>query len=228
MADANPEDLAALLPARIVDRIQVDTENGCWLWTGPTSKGGYGCVGFEGRTWRVHRLIYARLVHSLDDESKVIDHLCRVKLCCNPGHFELVSLYENSRRAARSRASNTTRPRTRTPGTPRGTPLIPEERMERRRARQRQRYAEDPAFRTRRLEADRRRRADPAYRQREREREKQPAIRARRIEYRRARRRDPGFREAESARQRTPEHRARERELYHLRKQRNQNQSSLF
>lgn len=89
-----------LLPARMAAKITVD-EAGCWLWTGWMDRDGYG------RTWtsdgtkpRTHRVSYEQLVGPIPDGFQ-IDHLCRVRACCNPEHLEAVTREENNMRAAR-------------------------------------------------------------------------------------------------------------------------------
>lgn len=78
--------LLALLPPRIADRIVVDRISGCWLWTGPTDRDGYGRIG--GR--QVHRAVW-ELLRAPIPPGLVLDHRedwgCRSKACCCPGHL---------------------------------------------------------------------------------------------------------------------------------------------
>lgn len=69
----------------------------CWLWTGSTSNLGYGRLSHRGRQWFAHRFAYVTLRGEIA-EGLVVDHLCGVRLCCNPDHLEVVTLAENSRR----------------------------------------------------------------------------------------------------------------------------------
>ena len=71
--------------------------DGCWLWTGRTHDG-YGYVSWAGRNRRVHRLMYELLVGPIPDGLH-IDHLCRVRSCCNPKHLQPVTNAENLRRS---------------------------------------------------------------------------------------------------------------------------------
>lgn len=91
----DPADLEPLLR----DKIRVDPSSGCWLWTAALNEAGYGMVQrkIEGqwRVRRVHRLVYAALV---GDPGEMLDHLCRVRSCCNPAHLEPVDNGENVRR----------------------------------------------------------------------------------------------------------------------------------
>jgi hypothetical protein len=73
----------ALLPEQLRRQIVVCAD-GCWLWTGRLNRG-YGEVKYGGRTQRVHRLVYELLVGPIVEQ---LDHLCRVRSCCNPAHLE--------------------------------------------------------------------------------------------------------------------------------------------
>lgn len=73
----------------------------CWVWTGSTTKNGYGHIGDGGRRARktllVHRVTYEAecgpIPNGLD-----LDHLCRNRACCRPSHLEPVTKKVNSAR----------------------------------------------------------------------------------------------------------------------------------
>jgi hypothetical protein len=69
----------------------------CRIWPGAVDRG-YGRVWVDGRAKRVHRVVW-ELKHGPIPEGMTIDHLCRVRACCNTEHMELVSQGENVRRA---------------------------------------------------------------------------------------------------------------------------------
>ena len=75
----------------------------CWLWTGYANSDGYGRIGSGGRAGTngppllVHRVAYELLVEPIP-EGMALDHLCRVQLCVNPDHLEVVTSAENTRR----------------------------------------------------------------------------------------------------------------------------------
>lgn len=64
--------------------------NGCWLWTGAISRGGYGVFRLNGKAANAHRVSYqhhrGQVATGLD-----LDHLCRVRHCVNPKHLEPVT-----------------------------------------------------------------------------------------------------------------------------------------
>lgn len=81
---------------RTLDKVETDA-NGCWLFRGAINDMGYGVLNVGGRNVRTHRITYEGLVGSIP-EGLDIDHLCRVRGCCNPEHLEPVTRSENLRR----------------------------------------------------------------------------------------------------------------------------------
>lgn len=72
--------------------------NGCWLWTANKGRNGYGQFGIaRGVQKYVHRLVYEMFVGPIPTDLE-IDHLCKVRNCCNPRHLEAVTHLENCRR----------------------------------------------------------------------------------------------------------------------------------
>ena len=69
-------------------------ESGCWVWTGASTKDGYGRVNVEGKNQYAHRVMYG-LFKGYIHKGLVIDHLCRVRSCVNPEHLDAVSIQEN-------------------------------------------------------------------------------------------------------------------------------------
>lgn len=101
-------DLMAL-PDRIAEKIHV-TDDGCWRWTACTDRSGYGGVGWAGRRWIAHRLVYTLLFGPIPDGMD-LDHLChnrdstcpggpscRHRACVNPEHCEPATRRRNLRR----------------------------------------------------------------------------------------------------------------------------------
>lgn len=85
------------------NKVDKDGPADCWIWTGGTSLG-YGRVGCripltESGTDMAHRLTYELLVGPIPPYPDYhLDHTCRVTLCVNPDHLEVVTAAENTRR----------------------------------------------------------------------------------------------------------------------------------
>lgn len=79
----------------------LDATGPCWLWKLGTDSRGYGRIGWmEGERFiqkRIHQYVWEELVGPIP-EGLEPDHLCRVHLCANPDHLEMVSPGENTRR----------------------------------------------------------------------------------------------------------------------------------
>jgi hypothetical protein len=81
---------------------RVEKTETCWLWTGALVKL-YGQIHLgtvEGRsvTWTTHQLSW--LVDGREITAGYeLDHLCRVKRCCNPDHLDPVTHHINGVRA---------------------------------------------------------------------------------------------------------------------------------
>ena len=80
-------------------------DDGCWIWTGALTRGGYGKTKVLGRTTVAHRYCYEQLVGPIP-EGLQLDHLCRVRACVNPDHLEPVTCQENLLRGETFQAAN--------------------------------------------------------------------------------------------------------------------------
>lgn len=99
-----------LFTAKLLARVEYDTNGGCWLWSGGLNPGGYGSFFVKksaGKMTRepAHRLSY-RLFRGEIPAGLQIDHLCRVRCCCNPAHMETVTARVNTLRSKATSALN--------------------------------------------------------------------------------------------------------------------------
>ena len=76
------------IPPRIASKI--DFTGPCWEWIASLNWDDYGQTWYEGRQWRIHRLIWTLLVGPIPTGLE-LDHLCRNPPCCNPDHLEPVT-----------------------------------------------------------------------------------------------------------------------------------------
>jgi hypothetical protein len=86
--------VAKPLDERIRANVVID-DNGCWRWQRSLKPNGYGQIGVPGLGMRyAHRVAYEAWRGPIPVGLQ-IDHLCRVRDCCNPDHLEAVTCREN-------------------------------------------------------------------------------------------------------------------------------------
>lgn len=98
-----------LIMVRILERVEVKDcgyKTPCWLWTGPDSGddsrrgGGYPRFSVDDHTCAVHRVLWMHF-HGFLPSKRQLDHLCEVRLCVNPDHFEKGTQSGHSKRDGR-------------------------------------------------------------------------------------------------------------------------------
>ena len=88
--------------------------DGCWRWKGEKTTNGYAKWSkVSGAPVRAaHRVIWEHYHQQQIPEGMQLDHLCRVRDCVNPEHFEVVTPSENTMRQnhfERNKVTSTTR-----------------------------------------------------------------------------------------------------------------------
>lgn len=71
---------------------QLDPVTGCWVWPWARHDAGYGIIRFQGKNWRVPRLLLYRLTGELYEQAM---HSCDNPPCCNPDHLKWATRLEN-------------------------------------------------------------------------------------------------------------------------------------
>lgn len=85
------------LPTRIVAKLIVAVDTGCWLWQGSIEHHGYGRIKFEGKPQYVHRVVWKLLRGSIP-RGRELGHLRMCpRSCCNPRHLRPITHAQNIR-----------------------------------------------------------------------------------------------------------------------------------
>lgn len=74
-------------------RVQKQEGDGCWLWTGQLTKGGYGITA-NGKTVSAHRVSY-EMHYGPIPKGMCVLHKCDVRHCVRPDHLRLGTHREN-------------------------------------------------------------------------------------------------------------------------------------
>jgi len=82
---------------RFNKKMRID-ENGCWLYTGPRNRNGYGefFLSFCNKRMRAHRFAYEVAKGSIPERMYCL-HTCDIKHCVNPAHLYLGTHADNMR-----------------------------------------------------------------------------------------------------------------------------------
>ncbi len=69
-------------------------ENGCLIWPGSKTRGGYGRVRYKLKGAYVHRMTYEHFVSPIPDGFE-LHHTCKNPACANHEHLQLVTQLEH-------------------------------------------------------------------------------------------------------------------------------------
>lgn len=83
--------------SRVKKGVPGPLETPCWIWQGaPRNHEGYGQFHIAGRNHAPHTIVLMLLQGIEGSRELFVDHLCRVRMCCNPDHLRLVTPRQNA------------------------------------------------------------------------------------------------------------------------------------
>jgi hypothetical protein len=82
--------LVAFSEEWLSDRLAMEPNSGCWLWTGGSRGNGYGAIHGED----AHRVFYRQFKGEIP-RGMVVMHKCDTRPCCNPDHLTIGTPADN-------------------------------------------------------------------------------------------------------------------------------------
>lgn len=82
-------------------KVDIKSEDECWLWTASVTSRGYGAFAINGKSTSAHKISWALVNNDgvMSDPKSHIMHSCDVRPCVNPRHLSLGTALDNTRDA---------------------------------------------------------------------------------------------------------------------------------
>lgn len=86
---------------RFISKINICSDDECWLWLASRSKNGYGQFSLNDTMVKAHRVAYflnhgELPLYNNEGEELIVCHSCDIKICCNPKHLFLGTFRNNT------------------------------------------------------------------------------------------------------------------------------------
>ena len=79
---------------RFLEKVEYDTNVGCWWWSASLTKGGYGQFNYNNKIHKAHRLSY-ELHKGIIPNGLLVRHICHNPSCVNPEHLCIGTSQDN-------------------------------------------------------------------------------------------------------------------------------------
>jgi hypothetical protein len=90
-------DISLSLLDRLLNKIKIDNNTGCWIWQGGKNNLGYGMMRDGKKMRTAHRVSYEEHTQTKIPSHLVVMHSCDTPLCVNPQHLSLGTRSDNSK-----------------------------------------------------------------------------------------------------------------------------------
>ena len=89
-------DMYLSLLDRLLNKIEIDSNTGCWLWQGGKNNLGYGMIRDDKKMRTAHRVSYEEHSQTKIPSNLVVMHSCDTPHCINPQHLSLGTRKDNT------------------------------------------------------------------------------------------------------------------------------------